>query len=231
MCGRFTVNYTYQQMLEYLNKEYSIFDMENDMVLPRYNVAPGQQVMAVINEGESYKLTTFKWGFIPSFNKNPNKGYQMINARSEDIEHKMAFKDSFYNKRCVIISDGFYEWDTKSSTNPPYYISFKDNKMKAYAGIWNKSIVSGEEVYTCAILTTKANSLVGDIHDRMPVILSNEEALKWLNTRKISTSDLKKLLNQYDSVKMYKHEVNRRVNNVKNDDSKCIEEYKELRLF
>jgi len=159
MCGRFTINYTYEQMLEYLKDEYSVFDFDFD--LPRYNVSPGQQVLSIIYDGDKFRVGSFKWGFIPAFSKDEKSGYKMINARSEGIEEKVSFKDSFFNKRCLILSDGFYEWDKVSGSNRPYYITFKDKKLMAYAGIWSHNIKDGQSLYTCSIITNKANIIIG----------------------------------------------------------------------
>lgn len=228
MCGRFTVNYTYEQMLEYLNKEYSIFDF--DYELPRYNVSPGQQVLSVIYDGNNYRAGTFKWGLIQPFSKDEKSGYKMINARSESIEEKVSFKDSFFNKRCLILSDGFYEWDNVTGTKKPYYITFENRKMMAYAGIWSRYVKDGRSIYTCSIITTSANSLVGSIHERMPVILDSDDAKKWLN----SDNDLmllKSLLHQYPTEKLSMIEVSKKVNTVANDDPSLIEEHQEYTLF
>lgn len=231
MCGRFTVNYTYEELLQYLDDEYSVFDMKEEVDLPRYNMAPGQQIISIISDGENYRAGTFKWGFVPSFSKDSNIGYKMINARSEDIEEKMSFKDSFFNKRCIVLSDGFYEWDNIKGTKKPYYISFKDKKIRAYAGIWSRYIKDGKPIYTCAIITTGANKLVGEIHHRMPVILTEEKAKLWLNNKEVDLDKLKSLMVSYDSDLMFKHQVSEHINKVSNDDELCIKEYNELTLF
>lgn len=228
MCGRFTVNYTYEQMLEYLDKEYSIFDFDYD--LPRYNVSPGQQILSIISDGEKYRIGTFKWGFIPSFSKDESSAYKMINARTEGIESKKSFKDSFFHKRCIILSDGFYEWDKLSGTKTPYYFTFENKKMFAYAGIWSKYVKDGESIYTCSIITTKANKLIGKYHDRMPVVLDTNKAKKWLSYN-IDLEELKDLMIQYNSQLMGCIEVSKKVNNTSNDDPTLIEEFNELRLF
>ena len=228
MCGRFTVNYTYEQMLEYLNKEYSVFDF--DFELPRYNISPGQQVLSVISDGDNYRVGTFKWGFVPPFSPNEKVGYKMINARAETITEKASFRDSFFHKRCVILSDGFYEWDKVSGSNKPYYITFENNKLMAYAGIWSRYVKEGKSLYTCAIVTTTANAKIRDIHDRMPVILTPDKAKKWIG----GTNDkdyLHDLLSQYPEDKTYKIEVSSKVNKVSNDDPSLIEEHHELTLF
>jgi putative SOS response-associated peptidase YedK len=228
MCGRFTVNYTYEQMLKYLSEEYSIFDFNFE--LPRYNMAPGQQVLSVIYDGENYRTGTFKWGLVPSFSKSDKEGYKMINARAEGIEEKASFKDSFFNKRCIILSDGFYEWDKISGTKRPYYITFNDKKLMAYAGLWSRYVNKGKSVYTCTIITVTANQKLGKIHERMPVILGNKEAKEWMDTN-CDIDYLKSLLVPYPSEYIEMIEVSKNVNMVANDDPSLIEEHQEYTLF
>jgi putative SOS response-associated peptidase YedK len=228
MCGRFTVNYTYEQMLEYLGKEYSIFDFDYD--LPRYNIAPGQQLLSVIYDGKNYRVGTFKWGLVPSFSKDDKSGFKMINARSEGIEEKASFRDSFFHKRCIILSDGFYEWDNVSGSKKPYYITFDNKKLIAYAGIWSHYVKNGKSLYTCSIITTKANDAISAIHERMPVILDNDKAKQWIGTNNGSET-LKELLTQYPSERTHMIEVSTKVNKVVNDDPSLIEEHQDYTLF
>jgi len=228
MCGRFTVNYTYEQMLEYLHKEYSIFDF--DFQLPRYNVAPGQHVLSIIFDGENYRACTFKWGLVPPFSIDDKTGYKMINARSESIEEKASFKDSFYQKRCIIMSDGFYEWDKVTGSNKPYYITFDEHKLLGYAGIWSKCVKEGKSLYTCSIITTNANTKIRSIHERMPVVLDTDNAKKWLGINN-DVKYLKRLLTVYPSDRTNMIEVSKKVNKVDNDDPSLIEEHQEYTLF
>lgn len=228
MCGRFTVNYTYEQMLEYLSDEYSVFDFDFD--LPRYNISPGQQVIGLIYDGDKYHAGTFKWGFIPSFSKDEKSAYKMINARTEGIEEKASFKDSFFNKRCLILSDGFYEWDKVTGSNRPYYITFEDKKLMAYAGLWSRYVKDGKSIYTCTIITTKANQAVGKVHERMPVVLDSINAKKWIGSN-CDVDFLKSLLEQYPDQHTTIIEVSKKVNKVINDDPSLIEEHQEYTLF
>lgn len=231
MCGRFTVNYTYDQMLEFLNEKYSIFDLKDDVELPRYNVSPGQQVLSIISDGNKFRVGTFKWGFVSDVASKKVSKSIMINTRSETIENKVMFKDSFLNKRCIVLSDGFYEWDNETGTKKPFFIGFKDKRLLAYAGIWSKNKVNGKMQYTCSILTTKANDLISEIHNRMPVILTHDNAIKWLDKEIDNLDDLKVLFKSYDSDLMFKHEVSKRVNKVSNDDIDCIKVYNDITLF
>jgi len=122
MCGRFTVSYTYEELLGYLGSEYGIKEIKGDVVLPRYNVAPGNEIISIISDGRKYRSGLFKWGFIPSYASSINEGFKMINARSEGIEKKTSFKDSFLNKRCIILADSFYEWKQVGKDKVPFRI-------------------------------------------------------------------------------------------------------------
>jgi len=154
----------------------------------------------------------------------------MINTRGETIAEKASFKESFFTKRCLILSDGFYEWDKVSGSNKPYYITFENKKLMAYAGIWSRYVKNGESLYTCSIITTSANGKIGQIHKRMPVILSNDEGKKWIGNNN-NISYLKTLLKQYPDSLMNMIEVSTKVNKVINDDPSLIEEHQDYTLF
>ncbi len=232
MCGRFIVSYTYEELEMFLQNHYSIFDFKDDTYKPRYNVAPGQQVLSIISDGKAYRAGNFKWGFVPFFAKDENIGYSMINARSETVHQKSAFKTSFKQKRCIILSDGFYEWKREGKTKTPMLVQLKNKQLYAYAGLWSAyKKDDGTTVYSTTILTTNANTIMQDIHDRMPVILDEEDAKKWLDTSIQDEELLLGLLKQYQSDKMTVRQVSSYVNKVSNEGEKCIEEYIDNSLF
>jgi putative SOS response-associated peptidase YedK len=231
MCGRFIVSYSLEELKGFLSETFDIFDFENEYE-PRYNVAPGQQVLSVISDGEKYRVGTFKWGLVPSFSKDEKVGYKMINARSETVTEKYSFKESFKNKRCVILSDGFYEWDKVGGSKGPYLFTKKDDKMFGYAGLWSRFIQEdGTPLHTCTILTTKANPLLSDIHDRMPIMMNDNEMKLWLDPKVKDEELLISLLKEYDENDMKRHQVSKRVNKVINDDPTLINEVESFDLF
>lgn len=230
MCGRFTVNYTYDELVKFMDDEFSIRYIEDKLDYPRFNIAPGQQILSIIYDGYNYRAGTFKWGFIPSFSLNNNTGYKLINARSEGILEKVSFRDSFINRRCIVLADGFYEWDEIGGSKEPYYITFKKKKMMLFAGIWSKNSKELNDFFTVAILTTNANDISKDIHNRMPVILNKYSALKWLDDN-TEIAELESLLQSYESIDMKKILVSRFVNKVSNDDLSCIMEIHDNKLF
>jgi putative SOS response-associated peptidase YedK len=147
----------------------------------------------------------------------------MINARSETVTEKPAFKDSFKNKRCVILADGFYEWMHKDSSKTPMRILMTSHELFPMAGLWSSyTKADGSRLYTCAIITTAANNTVSPIHDRMPVILTEETKKIWLDPEIRDLSFLSTILIPYDSDKMYSYKVSPLVNNPSNEGVECI---------
>lgn len=113
MCGRFTITVTMDELKEYLSEYYEIDEMKSEIVVPRYNVAPGQDIISIINDGNKNRVGLLKWGLVPPFAKDEKIGNSMINAKSETLHEKPSYKPSFEHKRCVILANGFYEWKKK----------------------------------------------------------------------------------------------------------------------
>lgn len=222
MCGRFVVSYTYDELVSFLQGAFEIQEVDLIDWKPRYNVAPGQDVLSVIYDGKKYRAGTLRWGFVPSWSKDTNIGYKMINARGETLDSKPSFKDSFHQKRCILLADAFYEWKRVGSQKQPMCIQMHDQRMFLLAGLWSKTVQSdGKALYTTTIVTTSSNKLMKDIHDRMPVILSLEDAMAWLD---IDTpiNDVKEMIHPYDSGQMMMYPVSTLVNSVKNDSLECM---------
>jgi len=224
MCGRYGISVTREELTEYLSEHYGIDVLDENIVLPRYNIAPGQNVVSLINDGTKYRVGLLKWGLVPEWSKDEKSGYKLINARKETISEKPAFKKSLIQRRCVIIADGFFEWYRTTSTKTPYYFYLKDNNIFGFAGLWTVlTRDDGTKLSTCAIITTKANTLMQDIHDRMPVILTEDAAKLWLDPKNRDVEVLQKLLVEYDSQEMMLHQVSSRVNKPANDDIDIIQ--------
>jgi len=223
MCGRFTITVTMDELKDYLSEYYDIDEMKSDFVLPRYNVAPGQDVISIINDGNKNRVGLFKWGFVPSFAKDEKIGYSMINAKSETLQEKPSYRPSLEQKRCVILADGFYEWKKEDKHKIPMRILMKDKSIFPIAGLWSTFTRSdGSKLHTCTIVTTQANEIVSDIHDRMPVILTDETKISWLNPRITDYKILTTLLKPFDSKRMYTYQVSSKVNTATFDDMECI---------
>jgi putative SOS response-associated peptidase YedK len=189
---------------------------------PRYNIAPTQPVITVRKEhGEkTRRLTTMRWGLIPSWAEDMSIGTQTLNARSETVTSKPAFRDSILRKRCLIPADGFYEWRKMGSVKQPYCFEVGEGEVFALAGLWDQwKSPEGHIIESCTILTTSANSLVAEMHDRMPVIVPPDMYDLWLDPDTTNFEAIRDILKPYDPNLMRKYPVSRKLNNSKIDDA------------
>src|ERR671916_737722 len=218
MCGR----YTLRTPVEKLAEEFG-FDASSVEVPPNYNVAPTQEVAAVLAENGGRRLEMLRWGLIPSWAYDPGIGSRMINARAETAAEKPSFRRAFRERRCLIPADGFYEWQRTNGAKQPYYIRMKEERPFAFAGLWESwKDGSGPEIRSCTILTTKPNALTAEIHDRMPVILPPGSYDVWLDSE-AEKDELYGLLAPYPEDEMEAYPVSRFVNSPSNNDPRCIE--------
>jgi putative SOS response-associated peptidase YedK len=169
MCGR----YTLKTPANVLAEQFQIDEYPSSMNAS-YNIAPTQEVAAVIEGEGKRKLEMLHWGLIPSWADDPSVGNRMINARGETVSTKPSFRKAFRNHRCLVLADGFYEWQKTANGKQPYYIRMEDGSPFAFAGLW-ESWQNGTEIRSATIITTDANDVVGPIHNRMPVILHPED--------------------------------------------------------
>ena len=217
MCGR----YTLASPTERLAEEFGV-DASSIELAPNYNVAPTQTVAAVLEEGGHRRLEVLRWGLIPPWADDPGIGSRMINARSETAPGKPSFRRAFRERRCLIPADGFYEWQRTNGAKQPYYIHMEDGRPFAFAGLWESWSKGEGEIRTCTILTTGANALVGEVHDRMPVILAHDAYDVWLDPAS-ERDELTGLLAPYPVDEMEAYPVSRFVNSPSNNDPRCIE--------
>jgi putative SOS response-associated peptidase YedK len=223
MCGRFSLAVDKASLDAFLNREYNINNLNLSLQLPRYNIAPGQNIVSVIHDGVQYRVGLIRWGFVPSFAKNESIGYSMINAKSETINEKPAFVPSLKNRRCVIIADGFYEWKIEIKGKQAYHIKSKNAALFAMAGLWSSyALADGSKLYTSAIITTAACGPMAEIHERMPVILNQTSVEQWLNPKINDLTVLSQLLTQNEAPELIFVPVSNAVNNVKNESIECI---------
>jgi putative SOS response-associated peptidase YedK len=197
---------------------------ESIEVRRRYNVAPGDEVLAVTTDKEGRpRGELLRWGLVPSWAKQPETGLKMINARVETVAQRPAFRRSFERYRCLIIADGFYEWRRlPSGPKQAFHIARAGGGLFAFAGLW--SIWHGEDGHTlrtCAILTTAANSAVAALHDRMPVILAPEAESAWLEPSD-SPEHLRGLLGGLAPAGTALRPVGPAVNDARYDGPECL---------
>jgi putative SOS response-associated peptidase YedK len=199
---------------------------------PRYNIAPTQDVMIIREELPQgaeravRALVPARWGLVPYWADDAAM-HKMINARSEDAAEKPAFRSAFERRRCLVPADGFYEWKKlDSKRKQPMLIRRRDGRPFVMAGLWERWRPRGQEgewLETCAVLTCAPNSLVAEIHDRMPVILPEAEISRWLDVREREAAKVVELMRAAPAEEMEAVAVSTRVNSVQNDDQACID--------
>lgn len=221
MCGRFTLYVDSKKLNTVFHLTDNIFDY-----VPRYNIAPGQNVPVVTRNSDGRVILYMKWGLVPHWAKDAKIGNRLINARAETIDDKPAFKASFRHRRCLIPADGFYEWK-KANGKQPVYISLPDRSVFAFAGIWAQwAPPGGGLINTCSIITTDANGFLKNIHDRMPVMFDQGWQFRaWLEQN--DSSLLKKLLQPYTG-DLTAHPVSSAVNSSKSDSPQLIDRIESL---
>ena len=202
MCGRFTLKKPRRINFGGAGK------IDFFQLTSRYNIAPSQEVVTIVERRGERCAELFKWGLIPSWSREP-KGF--INARAETVCDKASFKESFERRRCLIPADGFFEWQRSGKWIQPYYFQMRDESPFAFAGIWDSWSNGVESVNSCAIITTEANELLATIHDRMPVILLPSGYEEWLSDS-ARTDYLMSLLEPYPSEEMKSYPVSSKVN-------------------
>ncbi len=207
---------------------FQVESIRTETLSASFNVAPTDAVYAVAEHDGQRLLGSFRWGLIPSWAKDRKIGARNINARSETVAEKPAFRDSFLKRRCLIPADGFFEWQRLPKGKLPHYFYGSDAKPLALAGLWAnwKDPETGDWVRTCTILTGGPNSLVEDIHDRMPVILPESTWSDWLDRENQDRGHLESLLAVFPDEMMSKHPVSTLVNKVANNYPECIEPLK-----
>jgi putative SOS response-associated peptidase YedK len=219
MCGRYKLSRRKQLVEEYFGAV-----SEDCEWNPRYNIAPSQPVLTIRQDAREpvKRLSTMRWGLIPSWSKDPSIGYKTINARSETVTTTASFQEPFKSQRCLIPADGFYEWKREGKTKQPYCFEVNDGQLFAFAGLWDRwRDPQGDMIESCTILTTTPNSFLTDIHERMPVILRVADYDLWLDPAFKQIESLSEMLRPFDPAQMRRYPVSARVNQVDNDDPDC----------
>jgi len=224
MCGR----YLLKAPADALRRAFGFVEQPN--LMPRYNIAPTQDV-AVIRERREPKgertLQLLRWGLIPSWAEDMKGGAKLINARAEGISERPSFREAFQNRRCLVPADGFYEWRTEGKLKQPYLIQRRDRAPFAFAGLWERWIPKTQPpepayIDSFTIVTTEANALLRLLHVRMPVILAPEDYARWFD-RGTSEAELKALLKPAPEDLLAYVPVSPRVNAAAPDDAGLIE--------
>ncbi|RNF40168.1 SOS response-associated peptidase [Planococcus salinus] len=222
MCGRYSLYADLTTLLERFDIDEVTFS--EDEYSANYNIAPSQQVVAVINDGTKNRLGMLQWGLIPPWAKDEKIGYKMINARAETAAEKPSFRNAFKKKRCLVVADSFYEWQKTTDRKIPMRVRLKSGEPFAFAALWESwKAPNGTLRHTCSILTTKPNELMASIHDRMPVVLSKADEKIWLDPKIQDPDKLKELLKPFDASQMEAYEVSEKVNSPKNNGPELLD--------
>lgn len=205
MCGRFVL----LTDLSVIVDAFGIMETATDYRTGN-NLSPGQVVATVFHDDKT-RLAGCRWGLVPSWAKDPSIGYRMFNARAETVAEKPSFRKAFQNRRCLVIADGFYEWQKSGKVKTPFYFSLKSGRPFGFAGLYETwTSPAGEALRTCTIITTAPNELVRSVHDRMPVILQKELEMPWIDPLNRDGDRLLSLLTSYPPDEMAMVEVDRK---------------------
>lgn len=217
MCGRFTYSRSRDETRAHFGVEVGDSHLP---LLGRYNIAPTQTVLAVGRTKDgTRKAAALRWGLIPSWAKDAGAGAKTFNARAETLLERPTFRDAFRQRRCLILSDGFYEWDAQKQ---PVYFYLESGTPFAFAGLWDSwKSPAGETVNSCTVITTTPNQLLRSVHDRMPVILNPESYDDWLDRAFANVYELRRMLNPYLAALMKSHPVGRGVGDVRQEGAEC----------
>src|SRR5438874_8367470 len=218
MCGRFTLTKPDKAIKDL----FPLFDAGG--MAPRFNIAPTQPVPVVRCHGATGEpeLVALRWGLIPNWADDPAVGGRLINARCETVATKPAFRGCYNQRHCLVLADGFFEWQKDGDERRPHFIGLRDHKPFAFAGLWDRWRQDGKSIDSCTILTTDANDCVRPLHDRMPVILPRTAFDEWLHPHVNQAAPLERLFQPYPAEEMICYPVSTRVNNVKYDDAACV---------
>jgi putative SOS response-associated peptidase YedK len=220
VCGR----YAFFSPAEAVKRTFALADFPQ--LEPRYNIAPTQPV-PVLRERQSgqRECALLHWGLIPSWAKEKSVGNRMINARAETLSERPAYRSAFRRRRCVVLADGWYEWQKVASGKQPWFICARDGSPLGLAGLWEswRDPGGGETIESCTIVTTDAAGPLAEIHHRMPAVLPTAGVAPWLDPRLEDAASLSAWLAPRDPADFSARPVGRRVNNPGNQGPDLIE--------
>ena len=214
MCGRYTETLRKLQFLDPLDVELNL------EFTPRYNVAPTQMAAIIVHENGKAVLKNARWGLVPKW--DPEKKVMLINARSETASTRPAFRHLFQKRRCLVLADGFYEWQSRPGGKQPIFFHLKNRQGFAFAGLWDDEENGDASCPTFCILTVEPNDLVAPIHNRMPLILTSSEMAQWIDPQS-GPSVLQSLLRPHPAGDMASHPVSKLVNNAGHESPACVD--------
>ena len=228
MCGRKTLTMSKKEIIEELMVE----EWQVENYSTSYNIAPTQNSLVMVQDKGSNIIKEMRWGLIPEWSKSELHGSKMINARLETITTKPSFKNLITQNRCIVLSNGYYEWKQDGNIKVPFFIHKRDRGLMLFAGLWTVWSVSSKKIFTYTILTTKAQGDVSAIHNRMPILLDKPKVEMWTNLDN-QFSEIQQELSKFKNRFSY-YQVSDFVNSPKNNSMECIAPFKapvNLNLF
>lgn len=216
MCGRYALKNP-----EALKDAFDLKVMPD--LVPRYNIAPSQDVPIIRFSPAGRLLDLAHWGLIPFWAKDPKSGYSTINARAESVDTKPTFRGPFKSRRCIVPADGFYEWHEENGIKIPHHIGRKDGAPFALAGLWDRWHGPQGDVLSCTIIVTEASQFMRRLHERMPVILAPQDYERWLDPTNQDSASLKRLLAPAPEDSLVEWPVSTKVNNPRHEAPDCAE--------
>lgn len=224
MCGRFTLKTPPDQWGQLLLPLLDTSRVEPQWQA-RYNIAPTQAIIAIVQDPATGKLMAdyFRWGLVPSWASDLNIGNRMINARGETVSEKPSFRAALAKRRCAIVADGYYEWQTSGKLKQAYWVHRPNQAVFAMAGLWEVNAkATGQEVRSCTVITTNASQAISAVHDRMPVALIGNSLLEWVGPD-LSAEKAQSMLHPADEDFFEAMAVSAKVNNARNEGSDCLQ--------
>jgi putative SOS response-associated peptidase YedK len=222
MCGRFTAKFEFSDIRVHWNP-----DRDLPKYTPRFNIAPEQispTIPVIVRNRGANECRLMHWGLIPHWAADPSIGNRMINARAETLTELPSFKPLVDRRRCIIPTDGFYEWRKEGKRKVPMWVHLKTKEPFALAGLWDVwRKTDGGKVESFTIITTEPNELIQPIHNRMPVILRQEDEEQWLDVSRTAFVKVRLLLKPIPASLMDAHDVSPIVNSAKYDGPECIQ--------
>jgi putative SOS response-associated peptidase YedK len=221
MCGRFAFYSPHEAIVRLFRVD------DAPQVEPHYNIAPTQYIAAVRADRDGRRrLSMLHWGLVPWWSKEKSGAAKLINARAETVRDKPSFRDAYRARRCLVLADGYYEWQRTTAVKQPWFIGLASGEPFGMAGLWEswRNPADGVRLESCTIVTTAPASSIAQIHDRMPVILPVSAHAAWLDPANDDPERLDPLLTPYASDLLTSRRVSRRVNSARNDEPDLVNE-------
>ena len=219
MCGRFSLHTPESTIREVFNPG----NTEPLGLSPRYNIVPSQQIPIIRTTETSREMVLAKWGLIPNWSKESKSKYSTINARIESVAEKPTYRTPFKHRRCLLPTDGFYEWKVINGNKVPHHIRMRDDSVFAFAGLWDHWEGEDTSIESCSIIVMPANEVMGPIHERLPAIIAPAHYELWLDSRITDKQEIMRYLTSAPSSQLTAYPVSTWVNSPKNNDERCVQ--------